>query len=76
MSSKATHWQDHTEYSFCDMENDTYQEGEDELCPACGRHLDGYSDLNFIGGIIQVCYSCECGKTLTFNYYLKNVIVE
>lgn len=78
MSSIATNLQNHVEYDFFKMSEDTYEKGDDDFCPACGAELGGnYHDLSFNGGVIQVAYNCpECGKHLTFNYYLQNVIAE
>lgn len=78
MSSIATNSQGLVEYDFFKMYDDTYEEGDDDRCPACGTDLCGdYRDLSFNGGIIQVIYTCpKCEKNLTFNYYLQNVIAE
>lgn len=78
MSSRVTHWPDRVAYDFFNMSDDTYEKGDDDFCPACGAELGGnYHDLSFNGGVIQVTYTCpKCGKHLTFNYYLQNVIAE
>ena len=60
-----------------DMREPKYESGDDERCPNCRSHLDGYRNLEFLDGIIQVAYACpECGHDLVFNYYLDNIIDE
>lgn len=80
MSSKAHEHGTYTEYTFFDMVDgsDTYEQGDDDYCPACGEGLRGeYRDTQFTDGVSQVVYTCpKCGKDLTFNYYLQNVIAE
>lgn len=65
-------------YEFFDMTGDSYGVGDDSRCPCCAAELDGnYSDLSFVDGIVQAVYDCpSCHATLTFNYYLANVIAE
>lgn len=69
---------DHGSYKLYDLSGDKYECGDDERCPVCGTSLtDGYNDLTFCDGVIQVLYHCGgCGHTLTFNYFLDNVIAE
>ena len=56
---------------------DKYESGMDETCPCCGAHLDSMGSPDFIDGIIQVYAKCPaCGKVLTFNYFLDNIIAE
>lgn len=80
MSSKAHECDTYTEYAFFDMVDgsDTYETGDDHYCPVCGEELCGGDRGNqFNDGVFQVVYTCpKCGKTLTFNYYLRNVIAE
>ena len=57
--------------------NNTLASGDDERCPTCGEHTDGYDNLEFMDGIVQVVTTCPgCGHTLVFNYYLNNIIDE
>lgn len=65
------------EYVFFDVKDDTYRQGDDHRCPVCGAEIDGFNDLNYMDGVVQgVCYCHGCKSTLTFNYYLQNVIAE
>ena len=65
---------DHTAY---DLSGDRYQHGDDERCPVCHAQLDSFDAPDFMDGVIQVVAKCpECGKVLTFNYFLDNVIAE
>ena len=71
-----THWPSHTEYDFCDLVNDKYETGDVSKCPECGAELDSYHGIEFTDGGIQIIHHCKCGKVLTFNYFLCNVIAE
>lgn len=65
---------DHVEYR---TDLDKYESGMDETCPCCGAHIDSMDAPEFMDGIIQVVAHCPtCGKVLTFNYFLDNVIAE
>ena len=65
------------EYVFFDMENDTYKPGDDGKCPVCGAETDGFDEINIMDGMLQgVCYCHECNHTLSFNFYLNNIIAE
>lgn len=75
MASRLVEHDGYDEYVFSDETGDTYEHGDDETCPICGKQLDVYRDLSFADGVIQVLYHC-CGKYLTFNYFLKNVVAE
>ena len=73
MAYEVIEFPSYTEYNV----SNSYELGEDEKCPCCGTHLDGLSAPEFLDGVIQVVATCpECGKTLTFNYFLDNVIAE
>lgn len=79
MSTKMEKHECYDEYTFFDMakDNDTYETGDDHKCPVCGAEIDGFNDLNYMNGVVQgVCYCHECNHTLSFNYYLQNVIAE
>lgn len=67
---------DYTEHTFCELKDDEYETGDEYKCPVCGAELDCYRDLNFTDGGIQVIHYCKCGKVLTFNYFLCNVVAE
>lgn len=75
MASRLVEHGGYDEYEFFDGGRDTYETGDDETCPICGKRLNVYRDLSFADGVIQVLYRC-CGKYLTFNYFLKNVVTE
>lgn len=54
-----------------------YESGMDEACPCCGTHLDSMCAPVYVDGVAQVVAHCPtCGKTLTFNYFLDNIIAE
>jgi len=54
-----------------------YKSGDDSRCPTCGADLDGYDELEFMDGGVQLINYCpECDHTLVFNYFLDNVIDE
>lgn len=59
-----------------DLTDPIYDEGDERRCPVCRRILGSYRDLEFDEAAIYVTYDCECGYTLTFNYFLDNVIAE
>ena len=68
---------EHGSYDEYRTDLDKYVSGMDETCPCCGTHIDSMCAPDFLDGIIQVVAKCpSCGKLLTFNYFLDNIIAE
>ena len=54
-----------------------YEPGMDEKCPCCGTLLKSFDWNNFTDGLMQFVVTCpRCGKVLTFNYFLDNIVAE
>ena len=72
MAYEIVDYPGYTEYNVVNG----YEVGMDETCPVCGAHIDSFCAPDFMDGVIHVVTYCECGKVLTFNYFLDNIIAE
>ena len=73
MAYEIINYPGYTEYNVVNG----YENGMDETCPCCGTHLDNFGSPDFLDGVIQVYAKCPtCGKVLTFNYFLDNIVAE
>lgn len=60
-----------------DLADPIFDEGDDERCPMCGKPLAlGDARITRSEGVIFVEHKCECGYTVTFSYWIHDVMAE